>query len=564
MAAHALIKYPGTWSLALLNTKWRNFIVVSSFLLFSMLFWTLLLPTAPVEETYSTSPVAEERPDGPSNPFTPSVDTLAQYFIDFPVAPANFAEMGRRVQILQDWIQSSRHPRKALSGNVEAVVLSMFPFLTHPEINESETIAPFTDLRNRHTPGSRGIVIPLGKGTFRYGCHLVASLRNVHQSTLPIEIVYAGDDDLPQKYRRFITRLGPDISLTDVTEVFDDETLDLAHGKWALKPFATLASRFEQVITIDADAVFLQPPEAIFDHHTLYRKTGVLLFHDRLLFHGAYQNRHEWWKNQTSHQPLSETMIQSLVHNEDFAEEGDSGLVVTNKGRLGVLLGLLHIAWQNSKVVREEFTYRMGHGDKESWWFGFELSNVPYSFAEHYGGMIGKMDYEAEDPPAPESASSVKRNERQTAENSNDLSTAISTEESGANLARSSPSPVSSDPEPIPSASLPPEKPGRICSFTISHVDENDDPLWMNGSLLKNKLGNATEYWIPDVWMLDGDWQKGGSRASLSCMQAKHGLNKGKGEVMPLPVVTMQVIAANVAEAQKVDKKLEARGLRSW
>jgi hypothetical protein len=27
--------------------------------------------------------------------------------------------------------------------------------------------------------------------------------------------------------------------------------------------------------------------------------------------------------------------------------------------------------------------------DKESWWFGFELVETPYSFEEHYGSILG-------------------------------------------------------------------------------------------------------------------------------------------------------------------------------
>ena len=41
---------------------------------------------------------------------------------------------------------------------------------------------------------------------------------------------------------------------------------------------------------------------------------------------------------------------------EGYAEEGDSGVVVADKSRLGVLIGLLHIAWQNTRDVREAYT----------------------------------------------------------------------------------------------------------------------------------------------------------------------------------------------------------------
>lgn len=42
--------------------------------------------------------------------------------------------------------------------------------------------------------------------------------------------------------------------------VFDDTTLKLKDGGWAIKLFAVLASRFEEVILLEADAIFTQRP----------------------------------------------------------------------------------------------------------------------------------------------------------------------------------------------------------------------------------------------------------------------------------------------------------------
>lgn len=43
--------------------------------------------------------------------------------------------------------------------------------------------------------------------------------------------------------------------------------------------------------------------------------------------------------------------------------------------------------------------------------------------------------------------------------------------------------------------------------------------MWYNGSLLKNKLVNATAFEIPTHWMLDGIREKGGSKPEPSCMK---------------------------------------------
>ena len=62
--------------------------------------------------------------------------------------------------------------------------------------------------------------------------------------------------------------IGPDIETVDILTVFDDAGLDLQHGGWAIKCFAALGSPFEQVMVLDADAIFLQAPEAILEYHS--------------------------------------------------------------------------------------------------------------------------------------------------------------------------------------------------------------------------------------------------------------------------------------------------------
>ena len=90
-------------------------------------------------------------------------------------------------------------------------------------------------------------------------------------------------------------------------------------------------------------------------------------------------------------QKPSAALSTSLVWTEDHAEEADSGAVVLDKGRLPVFTGLLHICWQNTKALREEATYKLTYGDKESWWFGLDLCGVPHAFEKHYGAVLGEI-----------------------------------------------------------------------------------------------------------------------------------------------------------------------------
>lgn len=431
----------------------------------------------------------------PASDAVRTFNELAQYFIDYPLSESQFGELGSRVKILTDWIQTSEalsgsispNERKSLEKYIQDATLALFPFIENPSKQDARN-APLKQLRESYIPKSKGIVIPTGKGTFRYACHLISNLRDVLSSALPIQVAYAGEDDLPLAYREAIISIGANIETLDITRVLNDTTLNfkIEDGGWAVKSFALLACKFEQAILLDADAVFLQKPEVIFESHEGYQETGTLLFHDRLLWQGAFKERHQWWEKEMEHHAIGETLSKSKVYMEGYAEEGDSGVVVLDKGRLPVLMGLLHICWQNTLAVRQKVTYRMGYGDKESWWFGLALSGVPYTMEGHYGSILGKVD---------------------------------------------------------------PEKPNSVCSFTIAHVDEKDKLLWYNGSLLKNKAINKLEFLVPSHWMMDATWDKGAQKKDISCMR--------DGTIREVDESVRKVVETSVENARKIDEKFK-------
>jgi alpha 1,3-mannosyltransferase len=108
---------------------------------------------------------------------------------------------------------------------VEEVVISMFLFLRNPSNPNDKT--PFTTLRKSYIPSLRRIVIMIGVGTFRFACHLLVAIREIHQSKLLIQIIYAGDGDLPLKNHDIMMSLVIDIEFLDILIVLDDETLKL-------------------------------------------------------------------------------------------------------------------------------------------------------------------------------------------------------------------------------------------------------------------------------------------------------------------------------------------------
>lgn len=398
-----------------------------------------------------------------------TIESLTQYFVDYNLHDGQFGEMGRRTEILGEWLRLQDELRDSLtreeieivSNSTEQLALSLFPFLPNEQ--------PLKSISQNFTPNSKGIVIPVGVKTFRYACHLITTIRDVLHSTLPIQIVYAGRHDLPFQYREYITDLGTHVSTLDIFTLFEDDHIGLGKGSWSIKPFAILASPFQHTLLLDADAVFVQPPDVVFTHPG-YLSTGVLLFHDRLLWQHQFADRHAWWEEQLKHRVPSATLNKSLVYMENYAEECDSGAIVVDKGHLSVRLGLLHIAWQNTKGPREKWLEKLTYGDKESWWFGFELVGTPYSFEEHYGSIVGSTFTENLTHP--------------------DLS--------------------------------------EVCSFVIAHLDHLSKLLWYNGSLLKNKLLYPLEFEVPTHMIVDGEWHKGLRKVDMSCMVGRLSVLNGE------------------------------------
>lgn len=413
-----------------------------------------------------------------------------------------FWELGQRSRELAQWIdhvdKEPKHSksRPQLAAAIETAAAALFPFVKPPS-QRSSSKTPLSDLRASFTKNSQGIVIPVGGGdqSVRFAGHLIASLRDVLGCELPIQIIYAGESDLSKRDRDILASLDASNStdFLNVLEIFDDSTLRLAKGGWAIKPFGALASPFEQVILLDADAVFLQKPETLLKQ-SAFIETGAYLFHDRLLWQHAFRERHDWWKDQIK--VPSPALNKSLVWTEDYAEECDSGVVVLDKSRPEVLVGLLHVAWQNTYDVREEVSYKLTYGDKETWWLGLELAGSGYRFEEHYGSMLGW--------------------EKEMQSNDDKAET-------------------------------------RVCSFVIAHMNEKGNLSWYNGGLLKNKLVDLETYQVPDVWMMDGDWEKGGTKQDMSCMV--------RGKASNLTDAEKGILGRSIEAAKRVDSILREKGL---
>jgi len=287
----------------------------------------------------------------------PEISLQADSVSQSGTGPDDFASMGDSVAKLVDLFdyqhsadatQLEPEAWQTLAQQMKVAVLHLFPFVSSRYQNA------LADLEH-HESRTRGLVIPCGTSDFHFALHLVAAVRHVFNSTLPIEVMYAGDSDLSADQRDALESVGTDIRSVDILHFFDEETVGLLGGGWAIKPFAVLASSFEQVIIADSDVVFLQTPEAAFSHPG-YISTGTLYFHDRIV--PGSDDVHNWWQNIMQDRTPSPMMAKSAFWAGKTIHEQESGVVLFNKDNRSVLIGLLYAAWMNTRRIRSEATYR--------------------------------------------------------------------------------------------------------------------------------------------------------------------------------------------------------------
>ena len=212
-----------------------------------------------------------------------------------------------------------------------------------------------------------GIVICTGAHNFVYAGHLIRTLRNTLKSKLPIEIAYSGEADLPFVNRAALKALDNNIETLNLLDYFDDHIAGLQDGGFAQKPFAMLASRFQRVILLDADIIFLQDLDHIFEKEPGLAETGTLFWHDRAFVQTdeSSTDRHSWFRGFMNGREPSTMLNKSLFWTDDIYHEMESGVVCMDKGRPGVFMSLVFATWMNTREVRS-VTYAHTYGKQRN------------------------------------------------------------------------------------------------------------------------------------------------------------------------------------------------------
>ncbi|TPX31012.1 hypothetical protein SmJEL517_g05534 [Synchytrium microbalum] len=298
---------------------------------------------------------------------------------------SDFREMGRRV-LTHKLLFELYHDEHTLKPKLEKLaewaevpaLLKSMEVDLFPWMFATKRFTSAKQLRDSYS--GRGIVMTTGLWHFRFAHHAVLALRTLIKTDLPIELYYAGRHDLHEEQIKILSNI-PNVKVIDVTKILGD---DGGLGGWAVKPYSMLASSFKEMIFLDADALFLKDPRALYDYER-YEDRGAVFFHDRTV-KGWDKNLKTWFATLVS-EP-SDTYKQSRIFQELSIHEQDSGVVLLDKVR--AFHGLLTVCKMNGHKEHTE-VYKHMHGDKETFWISFEMVRVPYAFNPFHGGAVGYL-----------------------------------------------------------------------------------------------------------------------------------------------------------------------------
>lgn len=261
----------------------------------------------------------------------------------------NLLDMGSRTAKLTSMIEAAVAEPRLDTLPLLSVLAQEYPWFNPVE----PVYAPWAPSASNQSSQKTGIVMCVGSGTFTYAAHLIVTLRRTLGSRLPIEVFHAGDDDLAPDKRHYLAALGSDVTLVDLRTMFDGAQAGIADAGFGMKPFAMVASRFQQVILVDADVIFLRKPDDIFEEEAALRETGTFFWHDRATMITSRKPMRPWLKEVLQDRKPSEMLERSLVWQADILQEMESGVVCMDKSRPSVFTSLLFTTWMNTKPVRK-------------------------------------------------------------------------------------------------------------------------------------------------------------------------------------------------------------------
>lgn len=229
----------------------------------------------------------------------------------------------------------------------------------------------------------RGIIVAANdlyaKGLLGNVKHLRENLR----CCLPIEVWHAGDELSPLMQERLLAFDG--VTICDVVEKRGGDPK--RYRGWQIKAYMLGETHFDEVLLMDADVIFFENPEMLFDDPD-YQRTGTFFFRDcrwsymtQEIWKNSYTRLDDFFRNLIE-SPSDSMPIEWRHHWEGFNKDiehpivniyQEAGCLAFNKKR--------HVEGLKAIVVlNEEYetVYQYVYGDKETYWMGLEMAKEPY------------------------------------------------------------------------------------------------------------------------------------------------------------------------------------------
>ena len=184
--------------------------------------------------------------------------------VSVPKIPSRAAQIAHDATIQLQYAMNSSTISKIEGPNLFSMAkhISTFARLLEAILaDDSIDKRPFLDLRESyfgwwkpstttHLPWeaenhTTGIVLAAGQGNMALAAHAIRTVRNVVNTSLPIQVAYAGDDDLPAYKRRQMKALDPKLELINILDHFDEDVDGLLARVLSMNPFIALESIFE-------------------------------------------------------------------------------------------------------------------------------------------------------------------------------------------------------------------------------------------------------------------------------------------------------------------------------
>ena len=211
-------------------------------------------------------------------------------------------------------------------------------------------------------------------------------IRDLHKSALPIEVFYAGVDEISQPIVDYMHKAFRDVTFIDIYKVRDIPDGVPMNG-FQIKVFSILFSSFEEVLWLDCDDMPFMKPDLAFELQA-YKDTGALYWPDTCVIHTAKLaawdvfglKRPDVWPN-----------FQGILHWPNHCDarepkELETGQLVMHKRR--AWRGLMMTAFINRHGYF--FMSDIIHGDKQTFSFGFNATETAYSLVRYHPFGLGR------------------------------------------------------------------------------------------------------------------------------------------------------------------------------